>query len=327
MVANVGDAALSPVRKLTPEARLPTPELRGYLKREQLRLVKRLLKSPLECQYHPAFDEPCAEERFLAPIPREAPRPRRKRHSDDSGVHLLDNPPQPNSDRERRLFLRLNYCRFRIMQVVERFANRRLTLAAVAELELWHRRAAETRSDIVAANVPLVLAMAKRTRVTSVDFAELISEGNMALLRAVDKFDCSRGFKFSTYACRAILKAFSRSAVRAARYRGHFPTEFDPALERSDAMDRRRDEAELETIDELKAVLGRNTANLNEIERRVLMARFAIDQQTPEDPAAEPKTLEQVGEMIGVTKERVRQIQNKALGKLRQILESGPLVA
>lgn len=92
-------------------------------------------------------------------------------------------------------------------------------------------------------------------------------------------------------------------------------------------MDRRRDEAELETIDELKAVLGRNTANLNEIERRVLMARFAIDQQTPEDPAAEPKTLEQVGEMIGVTKERVRQIQNKALGKLRQILESGPLVA
>lgn len=327
MVANVGDAALSPVRKLTPEARLPTPELRGYLKREQLRLVKRLLKSPLECQYHPAFDEPCAEERFLAPIPREAPRPRRKRHSDDSGVHLLDNPPQPNSDRERRLFLRLNYCRFRIMQVVERFANRRLTLAAVAELELWHRRAAETRSDIVAANVPLVLAMAKRTRVTSVDFAELISEGNMALLRAVDKFDCSRGFKFSTYACRAILKAFSRSAVRAARYRGHFPTEFDPALERSDAMDRRRDEAELETIDELKAVLGRNTANLNEIERRVLMARFAIDQQAPDDPAAEPKTLEQVGEMIGVTKERVRQIQNKALGKLRQILESGPLVA
>ncbi len=327
MVASVGDAVLSPVRKLIPEARLPTAELREHLKREQLRLVKRLLKAPLECQFHSAFEQPDAETELLAPIPRAPTKPRRRRSSDDSGIHLLESAPQPDGQRERRLFLKLNYCRYRIMQVFERFAHKRLTLAAVAEVELWHRRAAETRSEIVAANVPLVLAMAKRTRVTSVDFAELISEGNMALLRAVDKFDCNRGFKFSTYACRAILKAFSRSAVRAARYRGHFPTEFDPALERSDAMDRRRDEAELETIDELKAVLGRNTANLNDIERRVLMARFAIDQPTPESGAAEPKTLEQVGEMIGVTKERVRQIQNKALGKLRQILESGPLVA
>lgn len=318
MVANVGDAALSPVRKLTPEARLPTPELRGYLKREQLRLVKRLLKSPLECQYHPAFDEPCAEERFLAPIPREAPRPRRKRHSDDSGVHLLDNPPQPNSDRERRLFLRLNYCRFRIMQVVERFANRRLTLAAVAELELWHRRAAETRSDIVAANVPLVLAMAKRTRVTSVDFAELISEGNMALLRAVDKFDCSRGFKFSTYACRAILKAFSRQGMKLSKYRQRFPTDFDPALEKSNHLETLRRQHELESAEEVKHVVLNNDADLTDVEQTVIHHRFGID--LPENQ--EPLTLEQVGQIIGVTKERVRQIQNKALEKIRLALEA-----
>jgi DNA-directed RNA polymerase specialized sigma subunit len=49
--------------------------------------------------------------------------------------------------------------------------------------------------------------MAKRTRLGDVDFAEIVSEGNMALMRAVDKFNVDKGFKFSTYACRAILKA------------------------------------------------------------------------------------------------------------------------
>ena len=49
-------------------------------------------------------------------------------------------------------------------------------------------------------------------RLGDVDFAEVVSEGNMALIRAVDKFNVERGFKFSTYACRAILKAFSRTA-------------------------------------------------------------------------------------------------------------------
>ena len=75
--------------------------------------------------------------------------------------------------------------------------------------------------------------MAKRTRMGDVDFGELVSEGNMALLRAVEKFDIGRGFKFSTYACRAILKAFSRIAMKTNRYRQAFPTEFDPTMEKS----------------------------------------------------------------------------------------------
>ena len=51
------------------------------------------------------------------------------------------------------------------------------------------------------------------------EFAEIVSEGNMALMRAVDKFSVDRGFKFSTYACRAILKAFSRTAMKSSRHR------------------------------------------------------------------------------------------------------------
>jgi len=183
----------------------------------------------------------------------------------------------------------------------------------------WFDRAEETKSEIVQANVPLVLAMAKRTRMTHMDYAELISEGNMALLRSVDKFDCARGFKLSTYACRAILKSFSRVALRTSRYRGQFPIEFDPALERSDFLAQRRVTHEADCVDEIRGILQANRAELNEVEATVIKARFAIE-KVPGLEGDGPKTLEQVGVLIGVTKERVRQIQNRALSKLRSAL-------
>jgi RNA polymerase sigma factor (sigma-70 family) len=120
----------------------------------------------------------------------------------------------------------------------------------------------------------LVLAMAKRTRLGDVDFAEIVSEGNMALLRAVDKFSIDRGFKFSTYACRAILKAFSRTALKSSRHRLRFPVEFEPDLEKSDWQDRRRDQVEDDCLDELKAIVDRNLADLSSVEQTVIRRRF-----------------------------------------------------
>ncbi len=193
------------------------------------------------------------------------------------------------------------------------------------ELLAWWHRTWEVRSEIVQVNVPLVLAMAKRTRLNSIDFNELVSEGNMALLRSVDKFDCSRGFKFSTYSCRAILKSFSRVAMRVSRYRGRFPTEFDPALEQDTYLEDKRQDVELDCVDELKAILLRNQADLSEIEQTVIRERFALSSLSPESTS--PKTLEEVGLIIGVTKERVRQIQNKALQKIKQALEDRYLAA
>ena len=183
----------------------------------------------------------------------------------------------------------------------------------------------DARSTIAETNLPLVMAMAKRTRLSAIDYSELISEGNMALLRSVEKFDCSRGYKFSTYACRAILKSFSRVAMRISRYRGRFPMEFDPAIEQSDYADQRREEVETDCVDELKDILLRNLADLSDIERTVIHERFALGPAGPAQP--QPKTLEQVGVLIGVTKERVRQIQNKALRKIRTTLEERFLAA
>ena len=224
-----------------------------------------------------------------------------------------------STEQERRLFLRLNFARYRMSRILDDRAGKPLTGRSTSELLWWFRQAETAKCEIVQANVPLVLAMAKRTRLSHIDYAELISEGNMALLRSVDKFDCARGFKFSTYACRAILKSFSRVAMRTSRYRGQFPTEFDPALEKSDFIEQKRIRHEAECVDELRGILRANRADLNEIEATVIKARFAIE-RIPGLEGDGPKTLEQVGLVIGVTKERVRQIQNRALAKLRVAL-------
>jgi RNA polymerase sigma factor (sigma-70 family) len=164
--------------------------------------------------------------------------------------------------------------------------------------------------------------MAKRAKLNDMDFADLVSEGNMALLRAIDKFDVSRGFKFSTYACRAILKAFSRSGITLTKYRQLFPTDFDPKLERSDYKEKQRAEHEGDCVDEVREIFTQNRAALTDIERSVIEHRFALGPPQPSDPHSSPMTLAQVGKIVGVTKERVRQIQNKAFIKIKAALEN-----
>ena len=225
------------------------------------------------------------------------------------------------ANEEKHLFLRYNYARMRAGILAAAFKEKPGKKTAT-ELAFWFGRVRDTRELITNANLALVLAMAKRTRMADVDFGDLISEGNMALLRAVEKFDAARGFKFSTYACRAILKAFSRIAVKSNRYHTMFPMEFDPSMERSKDMETRRDNVTRDAVEELQRIIRANSANLTEVERRVIEARFAIN-RTQEETSM---TLEEVGQVIGVTKERVRQIQNRALEKLRATLNSEVLV-
>jgi RNA polymerase sigma factor (sigma-70 family) len=221
---------------------------------------------------------------------------------------------------ERVMFLRYNYSKRVLCRLQKKVRKLGLNRELADQVLLWHRRYEHFREYLVRTNLALVLAMAKRTRLGDVDFAEIVSEGNMALLRAVDKFSVDRGFKFSTYACRAILKAFSRTAMKSSRYRTRFPVEFEPDLEKSDWIDRKRDIVEEDCIDELKAIVDRNLADLSNVEQTVIRRRFNW-QQAQEQPL----TLEEVGKIIGVTKERVRQIQNKALAKIKSVMEEGVL--
>ena len=227
---------------------------------------------------------------------------------------------------ERALFLQFNYCRYRVIQIKDKLNAAGYVAGQSVEdtrqMLHWYRRAEAYRDQIAQTNLALVLAMAKRTRMSDVDFSDLVSEGNMALLRAVDKFDVARGFKFSTYACRAILKAFSRTGVKNSKYRQLFPTDFDPKLEKSDFMQKKREGHEDDCVDELREIMKDNRADLTTIEREVIEHRFGLNRPVTADlNEPDPLTLEQVGKIIGVTKERVRQIQNKALEKIRVTLE------
>ena len=229
---------------------------------------------------------------------------------------------------ERVIFLQYNYSRMRVCRLRDELLDApRMRPTVAREMLKWHDKAEDYRDQIAQINLALVLAMAKRTRMNEMDFGDMVSEGNMALLRAIDKFDAARGFKFSTYGCRAILKAFSRAGVKLSRYRGMFPTEYDPTFERSDFYETKRAEHEMDCADEVKEIFKRNDAELTDIEQEVIEHRFHVLQGPAKGTDPEPRqlTLEQVGKMIGVTKERVRQIQNKALQKMRVTLEDGYL--
>jgi RNA polymerase sigma factor (sigma-70 family) len=223
-------------------------------------------------------------------------------------------------EEERLMFYRFNYAKMRLSQLQRKVKRDGLTREIAQQVTEWHRRFEHYREYLVRTNLALVLAMAKRTRLGDIDFAEIVSEGNMALIRAVDKFNVDRGFKFSTYACRAILKAFSRTAMKHSRHRIRFPVEFEPDMEKSDWIDKKRDVVEEDCIDELKQIVDRNLADLSDTEQTVIRRRFNWQQKEET-----PLTLEEVGQIIGVTKERVRQIQNKALAKIRKLMEEGVL--
>ena len=290
------------------------------------RLLQKILAQPVDFIDSREFYEPGAEFRIYDDAPAiQKPdvawyrplmddlTPSGSRHGSakNTGTVLL------TAEEECVLFLQYNYARYRVRRLQMEVGPSGPTDEQAQELLRWARTSIAYREQIAETNLALVLAMAKRTRMSEVDFADLVSEGNMALLRSVDKFDCSRGYKFSTYACRAILKAFSRQGMKLSKYRQRFPTDFDPALEKSNHLENVRRTHEEECAEEVKHIVLNNDAELTKVEQTVIHHRFGLGAKK----GTEPLTLEQVGQIIGVTKERVRQIQNKALEKIRVFLE------
>jgi RNA polymerase primary sigma factor len=302
---------------------------RRTLSPEDEKLLNQIMAQEQDYIDSPAFYDKDAEKKIYDEAP-DVPKP------DTSWYHpVMDDLSTTSKNRtvksaqqviltgaeERVLFHQFNFarhCIWKIQQEVWASPSRKVTDEQADHILKWYRMADRIREQIAETNLALVLAMAKRTRMSEVDFADLVSEGNMALLRAVDKFDAGRGYKFSTYACRAILKAFSRQGMKLSKYRQRFPTDFDPKLEKSNFLETKRSTFEKDAAEEVKRIVRENRADLTDVERTVIEHRFGLEVQDNE----KPMTLEQVGQIIGVTKERVRQIQNKAMEKIRLTLET-----
>ncbi len=216
---------------------------------------------------------------------------------------------------ETILFTQMNYARFRLCQLRRKLLRQtEWESETIQELFAIYNYQMDCRSNIVNGNMGLVLSLARKSKYAGVEFTDLVSEGSVALLRAVEKFDFTRGFKFSTYACHAILKGFYRAAGQSYTYNERFPTQLENAHDKDDSQIQTRDIWHSDLQDEFDVIFERNLAQLNKTESSILKMRFSIGEENPE-----PMTLKSVGERLGLTKERVRQIQNEALAKMRPV--------
>ena len=274
----------------------------------------RILSVKLEFMPQPTFDDPSLRGEILADPPLETdPKPSRKAKAPKGlppYLASLYEVPLLSRDHEAHLFRKMNYLKFLAHQMREKVDPSRVKTSDLDEIERLQDEALNVKNEIIRANLRLVVSIAKRHVGPSNNFFELVSDGNMSLIRAVEKFDYARGNKFSTYASWAIMKNFARTIPEENYRRDRFVTGHEEMFE--SAADNRTDEHEYAGAlkrmqDAVKGMLGR----LDERERRIIISRYGLN-------GAGELTLEQLGRELGITKERVRQIEARAQDKLRR---------
>jgi RNA polymerase primary sigma factor/RNA polymerase sigma factor len=256
------------------------------------------------------------EKLILGPMPareRQAKLPRAPSGL-PSYLRSLYEVPLLTAAQEVHLFRKMNYLKSKAWRLREQLDPQRPKRRLMNRIERYYREALAVKNHLVRCNLRLVVSIAKRHVNGTASLFELISDGNMSLIRAVDRFDYARGNKFSTYASWAIMKNFVRSIQDDHRHRDRFRTGLAEMF--SDTGDVRPDHVEQELIQSKRETeVERILRRLDERERKIIVQRFGLTR------GQEPLTLKQVGANLGVTKERIRQLEMRALGKLRQAAE------
>jgi RNA polymerase primary sigma factor len=218
-------------------------------------------------------------------------------------------------EQEVWLFRRFNYLKFKAASLREHLDPERPNARLMDQIEKIYAEVVELKNRIVRANLRLVVSIAKRRVSPNDSFFDLVSDGNMSLIRAVEKFDYARGNKFSTYASWAIMKNYARTIPDDHKRRDRFRATDSEFLQST--ADCREDEYQrrMAASDRMQQV-GRFLDRLDAREQTIIIRRYGLDHEQ------EPQTLKEVGSALGVTKERVRQIEAKALEKLRDAAES-----
>lgn len=276
--------------------------------------AERLLQTEVSLIYSPEFDEPNATRRIADPRQVATTfKTGRLRAPNDVPPHLahLWKTALLKPEQEQLLFRRMNFLRFRANAGRSRLYPDRPKVRVMELIEKYLDDARQVRDHIIQANLRLVVSIARRcvTDFTSLD--ELISDGNLILMKAVDRFDYSRGFRFSTYATHAVQRDFYRS-YKNGRRRRVTKIATDPAVLFGSvvASDDEQQMNDVHTVHYLKKLIA---DALSPREQTILDMRLGLN---ADDGG---KTLREVGEKLSISKERVRQLQTRAIEQVREL--------
>ena len=300
---------------LEPLGRSPVGQSRTLMEAR----VRRLLETSIEFVPHSSFDDPAMHPTILGPTPAFSAGQDVPRVKPPAGLSPflagLYGDPLLTREQEVQLFRKMNFLKHQACRLRGAINPAQVEAADLDLVEAFQGEALAVKNQIICANLRLVVSVVKKLCRSDLDFEELDSDGYVALIRAIEKFDFSRGYKFRTYALYVIMNNISRdSRKNYRRQRDLFVTGYEAMLEA--APDHRNDECPCEMDQEqcqeaIRGMLGR----LNDRERMIIVSRFGLE-------GTRQKTLDQLGKELGITKERVRQIETRAQEKLRNIAEA-----
>ena len=270
---------------------------------------------PIEFVACPEFRRKSAAARAATP-PAEAAVPLEQRRPDAVAAKGLSpylaslyQTRLLTKEEEQFYFRRMNWLKFRAAADRRKLDRRRATRGQIERVEALLTEAETIKAILITSNLRLVVSIAKKFVDASYCFDELVSEGNVALMRSVEKFNFALGNRFSTYATYAIQRHFFRLSHRGRQFRKRFVAD-DEALRERAATEPTTAYCSAEQIGLLQGRFGGFLRDLEPREREIVVARFGFDGKPP-------RTFRELGAEMGVCKERIRQIQGRAMEKLR----------
>jgi RNA polymerase primary sigma factor len=220
-------------------------------------------------------------------------------------------------EEEQFYFRRMNWLKFKAATTRGRLDRRRASLRQIEAVEGLLNEAETVKAILITSNLRLVVSIAKKFVDPTWSFDELVSEGNLALMRAVEKFNFALGNRFSTYATYAIQRHFYRLSQRGRQFRKRFVADDEALKDRAESHPE-HEYCSSEQIGLLKELFAGFLAELEPRERKIVVARFGFDGKAP-------RTFRELGSQMGVCKERIRQIQSRAMEKLRELASDANL--
>lgn len=308
------------------QPRTPSPQSRpqssGASGRKSAGRVRaqRLLMHEIEFLDNESFREPDVDEAILG-----APEPLLEATATDPDFARLTrgmNPalarfcecPLLTSEEEARLFRRMNFLRFRANQLRSRLNESRPSKRLMDEIESLLDESRQCRDRIIRANLRLVISIVRKHSGAILSFDELLSEGCLSLSQAVDKFDYARGFRFSTYAYRAVSRKIYRAISERHRQESRFATGTDATLINS-VEDASRTLAQDDRVERLRTLLMRFMHHLDRREQLIIRSRYALGAHR------KVRTFQNLGDRLGISKERARQLEQRAVAKLKGLAD------